>query len=67
MEEGNERQEDQEQTSMNNLAFTLKGQSCGNDVIALMGKCCQLRERIFGPQHPHTTLLRVLNEWRLEK
>ncbi|KAF2475564.1 uncharacterized protein BDR25DRAFT_350908, partial [Lindgomyces ingoldianus] len=54
-------------TSMNNLAFTLKGQGYQGKAISLMEGCFQLREKVLGPQHPYTaSSLSCLNEWRLE-
>jgi hypothetical protein len=53
--------------SMNNLAFTLKGQGRNGEAISLLGKCSQLRKHVLGPQHPWTTLsLETLKEWQVE-
>ena len=53
--------------SMNNLAFTLKGQGLTNKAILLMEDCYKLRVVVLGPQHPHTKSSReALITWRLE-
>ncbi|KAH8727342.1 hypothetical protein GQ44DRAFT_725249 [Phaeosphaeriaceae sp. PMI808] len=54
-------------TSMNNLAFTLKGQGCNGETISLIEKCFQLRKRILSPQHPWTTSsLKTLKECQVD-
>ncbi|XTI91503.1 hypothetical protein V2W45_1417066 [Cenococcum geophilum] len=53
-------------TSTNSLAFTLRSQSRNKEAILLIEKCFQLRKRALGPQHPHTTSLKALNEWQME-
>jgi len=54
-------------TSMDNLAFTLKGQDHNDKAISLMERCFQLQKKVLGPQHPYTTSsLKALNEWQLE-
>ena len=40
--------------SMNNLAFTWKGQGRGAEAIKLMEKCVQLATLAIGAGHPHT-------------
>ena len=50
--------------SMNNLAFTLRGQSRNSDAISVMRRCCELRIRALGPSHPHTKKsLGALHAW----
>ena len=50
--------------SMNNLAFTRKGQDRDKEAITLMKECVQLRERVLGPDHHLTSSSRlVLNRW----
>jgi Tetratricopeptide repeat len=46
-------------TSMNNLAFTWKGQDRDKEAIALMKECVQLGERVLGPDHHYSRV--VLN------
>ncbi|KAF2732062.1 hypothetical protein EJ04DRAFT_441738 [Polyplosphaeria fusca] len=41
-------------TSMNNLAFTWKGQNRDVEAIGLMQQCVQLRLRKLGAAHPYT-------------
>ncbi|KAK4206289.1 hypothetical protein QBC37DRAFT_435162, partial [Rhypophila decipiens] len=41
-------------TSMNNLAFTWKGQGRHADALALMDDCAQARQRVLGEEHPYT-------------
>ncbi|KAH8724301.1 hypothetical protein GQ44DRAFT_618470, partial [Phaeosphaeriaceae sp. PMI808] len=54
-------------TSMNNLAFTLKGQGLTNKAIPLMENCCRLRTVVLGPQHPFAISSReALATWQLE-
>jgi hypothetical protein len=53
--------------AMSNLAFTLKSQSRIQEAGPLLGRCCQIRKRISGPNHPDTeSLLEILNEWQME-
>ncbi|KAF2726793.1 hypothetical protein EJ04DRAFT_452655, partial [Polyplosphaeria fusca] len=53
--------------SMNNLAFTLKGQVIYDKAIPLLEKCCQLRLRVLRQEHPHTiSSLEALQAWRVE-
>ena len=40
--------------SMNNLAFTWKGQGRDAEAISLMGTCVRLRQRILGVGHLHS-------------
>ena len=42
-------------TSMNNLAFTWKGQGRVAEDIKLMEKCVQLQALVLGADHPHNT------------
>ncbi|KAF2685429.1 hypothetical protein K458DRAFT_417478 [Lentithecium fluviatile CBS 122367] len=54
-------------TSMNNLAFTLKGQGLTNKAISLMEDGCGLQTVVLGPQHPFTISSReTLATWQLE-
>ncbi|KAM7211335.1 hypothetical protein V8F06_013291 [Rhypophila decipiens] len=41
-------------TSMNNLAFTWKGQGRLKDALDLIKECCFLRTRKLGLEHPNT-------------
>jgi hypothetical protein len=55
-------------TTMNNLAFTLKG--CGQDAeaIKLMEKCVQLRTLVLGANHPYTlSSSAALIGWQTER
>jgi hypothetical protein len=52
-------------TSMNNLAFTLKGQGLNSEAISLMEVLLQTGQRVFGPQHPNIqSSIRTLEDWR---
>ncbi|KAF2740567.1 hypothetical protein EJ04DRAFT_214083 [Polyplosphaeria fusca] len=52
-------------TSMNNLAFTLKGQDLHDKAIPLLEECCRLQQQVLGPKHPHTvSSLEALQAWR---
>jgi hypothetical protein len=55
-------------SSMNNLAFTWKGQGQDGKALKLMGECVALRSRTIGTNHPHTVSSRiVLLGWQTEK
>jgi len=41
-------------TSMNNLAFTWKGQGRVTEAIELVERCAQLRAKVLGAEHPRT-------------
>jgi hypothetical protein len=41
-------------TSMNNIAFTWKGQGRDEEAVRLMGDCVQLRTNVLGAGHPFT-------------
>jgi hypothetical protein len=52
-------------TSMNNLAFTLKGQGRHMEAIKLMQDCVQLSKRTLGANHPHSLhFARTLAQWQ---
>ena len=52
-------------TSMNNLAFTWKGQGHAKEALLLMEECVRLRERRLGIDHPFTqSSLTVFKEWQ---
>jgi hypothetical protein len=52
-------------TSMNNLAFTWKGQGKGKEALALMKECFKSRRNCIGTDHPDTqSSLETLNQWR---
>lgn len=52
-------------TSMNNLAFTLKGQDRNDEAISLMEKLLLVAKPVFGPKHPNIlSSSRTLDEWR---
>ncbi|KAF2257476.1 hypothetical protein CC78DRAFT_484148, partial [Lojkania enalia] len=54
-------------TSMNNLAFTLKGQGLINKAISLIEDCYRLQQVVLGPRHPYTiSSYEALATWRLE-
>lgn len=55
-------------TSMANLAFTWKGQSCDGEAIKLMDECALARTRVPGARH-HLTVssVEVLGEWDAEQ
>jgi len=54
-------------TSMNNLAFTLKGQGRLNEAISLIGKYLEVAKQVFGPQHPNVlSSIKALNVWQKE-
>lgn len=51
-------------TSMNNLAFTWKGQGRIVKVTRLMSECVQRRQRVLGLDHPHfISSSRALAKW----
>jgi len=55
-------------TSMNNLAYTWKGQGRDEEAIKLMSECVQLRTQILGAGHPFTlSSLAALDGWKLGK
>ena len=55
-------------TSINNLAFTLKGRGQNAEAIKLMKKCVQLRTLALGADHPHTlSSLTTLIRWQTER
>jgi len=55
-------------TSINNLAFTLKGHGQNAEAIKLMEKCVQLRTLVLGANHPYTlSSSTVLIGWRTER
>jgi hypothetical protein len=54
-------------TSMNNLAFTWKGQGRDAEAVQLMEDCIQLGRRILGVSHPHfLSSCAALDEWQAE-
>jgi hypothetical protein len=54
-------------TSMNNLAYTEKGQGRDEEAIRLMSNCVQLRTQRLGADHPFTlSSIETLNRWKLE-
>jgi Tetratricopeptide repeat len=53
--------------SMNNLAFTWKGQGRDEEALMLMKNCFQLQRRILGPDHPFTMeSLAALDDWKMD-
>ena len=55
-------------TTMNNLAFTWKGQGRDADAITLMMDCVRLRRHVLGTEHPHfVSSSKVLAEWEAER
>jgi hypothetical protein len=55
-------------TSMNNLAFTLKGRDQNAEAIKLMDKCVELRTLVLGADHPYTlSSSAVLIRWQTER
>jgi hypothetical protein len=51
-------------TSMNNLAFTWRGQGKVNKALELMEICVKSRKKILGVDHPLTqSSLETLNWW----
>jgi hypothetical protein len=55
-------------TSINNLAFTLKGRGQNAEAIKLMEKCEQLQTLVLGANHPHTlSSSAVLIGWQTER
>jgi hypothetical protein len=55
-------------TSMNNLAFTWKGQGRGAEALKLMEECVQLWTRILGVDHPYTlSSSATWNGWQTER
>lgn len=54
-------------SSMNNLAFTWKGQGRDKEAQALMEDSFQLQCRTLGSNHPFTvSSLAALNDWKIE-
>lgn len=54
-------------TSMNSVAFTLKGQGNSDEAIRLMQDCYTLQVEVLGPQYPYTVSSHdTLTAWRLE-
>ena len=54
-------------TSMNNLAFTWKGMGRYKDALDLIKTCYKLRQRILGPNHPHTqSTFYAMTTWLIE-
>ncbi len=54
-------------TSMNNLAFTWKGQGQDKEALRLMEQCVALQSRIRGTSHPSTLSSRTaLLAWQKE-
>jgi hypothetical protein len=52
--------------SMNNLAFTWKGQGRNEAAIKLMSECIRLRTHKLGIDHPHTlSSVHALDSWKL--
>lgn len=52
-------------TSMNNLAFTWKGQGRHTEAVRLINDCVQLQRRILGVGHPHfLSSCAALAEWQ---
>jgi hypothetical protein len=55
-------------TSMNNLAFTLKGNGKEIKAIRLMKDCVRFRKRVLGLDHPHSiSSCRALDTWKAEQ
>ncbi|OCK73732.1 hypothetical protein K432DRAFT_224868 [Lepidopterella palustris CBS 459.81] len=51
-------------TSMNNLAFTWKGQGRDADALRLMNQCLELLMKVLGMSHPNTvSALTTLLQW----
>ncbi len=51
-------------TSMNNLAFTWKGQGRHTDALTLMEDCARARQRVLGADHPYTrSSLATIAKW----
>jgi hypothetical protein len=54
-------------TSMNNLAFTWKGNGKEIEAVRLMKGCVRVRERVLGANHPHfISSCTALDAWRAE-
>lgn len=52
-------------TSMSNLAFTWRSQGKHVEALALMVRCVQARQRVLGPEHPHTlSSLLTMERWK---
>ena len=55
-------------TSMNNLAFTWKGQCKNTKAINLMSECVHLQTRILGLNHPDTlSSSAAFTEWQIQE
>jgi hypothetical protein len=53
-------------TSMNNLAFTFKGQGRDDDAVRLMNECVGLRTQVLGSDHPYTLSSKgTVDSWKL--
>jgi len=54
-------------TSMNNFAFTLKGQGHDEEAIRLLSECVRLKTLILGIKHLFTlSSAGTLDSWKLE-
>jgi hypothetical protein len=52
-------------TSMNNLAFTWRGQGHKEQAINLMSECVRLRTQVLGADHSFTlSSIGALNSWK---
>lgn len=52
-------------TSINNLAFTWRGQCRTIEVISLTEECSQPQKQVLGPGHPYTKAsLETLHRWK---
>ena len=55
-------------TSMNNLAFTWKGQSQDMEAISRMAECVRRQQRRLGVNHPDSiSSSMALSEWKAEE
>jgi hypothetical protein len=55
-------------TSMNNLAFTLKGNGKEIEAVRIMEDCVRFRKRVLGLDHPHSiSSCRALDTWKAEQ
>jgi hypothetical protein len=55
-------------TSMNNLAFTWKGNGKETEAVSLMEECVKFRKRVLGVGHPNSiSSCRALDIWKAEQ
>ncbi len=55
-------------TSMNNLAFTWKGNGKEIEAVRLMQDCVRFRKRVLGLDYLHSILFcRALDTWKAEQ